>query len=304
MVSWKQGLGKRASVLTASGKSTTVKRLLLLTAMPLALAACSSNGARSNMYSMEAAQKVSLVERGQVLSVRKVSVTGNNSQVGTLTGVGAGAVGGSAVGGDWRSNALGAIGGAVIGGIGGAAVDSVVNEQVGYEYLFQVDGGKLQSLTQVDTEPLPVGQRVLLIQGPPARLIVDTLGLPPKAAAETVTAPPPAPVPAVAPAAQSFTVTVTPVAPAQGVPAPVVPASVTPAPAAVSAPSAPTPVVEAPLAPPSAVTAVPETPAATTVTAEPLPPPAPVTPAPAAPEIEPSALEAGPLEIPPPPLTP
>jgi outer membrane lipoprotein SlyB len=272
MDNWKPASARRASAPTANGKSTTAKRLLIAVSLPLALAACGGTTGRTNTYTSDAAQKVSLVERGQVLSVRKVAVSGNNSQVGTMTGIGAGAIGGSAVGGDWRSNALGAIGGAVIGGVGGAAVDSVVNEQVGYEYLFQIDGGKLQSLTQVDSEPLPVGQRVLLIQGPPARLIVDTLGLPPKAAAETVTAPPPA-APAPTPA---FTITVTPVQPAT--------------------------VTATPAAPVVAPTATP--PAATSISSEPIAPPvtqpASVTP-------EPAAVEAAPLAPPPaapPPETP
>jgi len=268
MDNWKPASAKHAGAPTANGKFITAKRFLIAASLPLALAACGGTTGRTNTYTSDAAQKVSLVERGQVLSVRKVSVSGNNSQVGTMTGIGAGAIGGSAVGGDWRSNALGAIGGAVIGGVGGAAVDSVVNEQTGYEYLFQIDGGKLQSLTQVDSEPLPVGQRVLLIQGPPARLIVDTLGMPPKAAAETITAPPPAP-PAPTPA---FTITVTPVQPA----------TVTATPAApVVAPAVTTPATP---------------PAATSVLAEPIAPPAaqptPVTP-------EPAAVETAPLAPPP-----
>lgn len=254
-----------------AGKWSTARRVALVAALPLALAACGGSGARTNNYNMDAAQKVSLVERGQVLSVRKVSVTGTNSQVGTLTGVGAGAIGGSAVGGDWRTNALGAIGGAVIGGVGGAAVDSVVNEQVGYEYLFQVDGGKLQSLTQVDSEPLPVGQRVLLIQGPPARLIVDTLGMPPKAAAEAVS-PPPAPAPAPTPAfniivtpVQPATVTVVPVAPAAAAPVvqpttmPVSAEPIAPPPATQPANPEPAAVEAAPLAPPAGLPATPPT---------------------------------------------
>lgn len=258
------------SVLTANGKFTTARRLLIAASLPLALAACGGSGARTNIYTADAAQKVSLVERGEIISVRKVSVSGNNSQVGTMTGIGAGAIGGSAVGGDWRSNALGAIGGAVVGGVGGSAIDRVVNEETGYEYLFQTDGGKLQALTQVDSEPLAIGQRVLLIQGPPARLIIDTTGLPPKAAAETVTAPPPAPAPAAVPPA-AFTITVTPVQPA----------TVTTAPAPAAAPVPGTPAVP---------------PASTSVSAEPIAPPA---SQPASVTPEPAVIEAAPLAPPP-----
>lgn len=150
-----------------------MKKLSLLLAVPAVCLLVSACGDRyqSDYYSGTAAQRASTVEYGKVVSARTVKIRNEENKYGSLVGAAAGGVGGSAIGGDWRMNALGALGGMVAGGVLGAAVDDQLNEVDGYEYIVETRSGRTMAVAQTDKTPFAAGDDVMLILGPPSRLI-------------------------------------------------------------------------------------------------------------------------------------
>ncbi|HEY4344984.1 MAG TPA: hypothetical protein VGN05_11605 [Parvibaculum sp.] len=144
----------------------------LLALLPLAclLAACGPNYS-PNTYSSSAVQQASKVDSGIVVGVRKVAIS-VDSTLASTTGAAAGGIAGSQVA-EGAVSALGALGGAVVGGLGGNEVGHKVQDTFGYEYIVRKPNGDLLSVTQKDTTPLKIGQRVLLIQGSQARIVND-----------------------------------------------------------------------------------------------------------------------------------
>jgi len=149
------------------------KIYVLLASVPLILLGGCASNISSQSYEVGAVGHTSKVVPATVISARPVEVAGTKN-IGTPIGAVAGGVAGSAIGGGARSNILGAIGGAVIGGIAGSAIESGVTKQTGIEYVVELKSGGLLTLVQGSDTVLGVGQRVLLIYGPPARLIPDT----------------------------------------------------------------------------------------------------------------------------------
>jgi outer membrane lipoprotein SlyB len=151
----------------STGKGASLLKLLPLTVL---LAACGPNYS-PNTYSSAAVQQANKVDSGVVVGVRKVTIS-VDSTVASATGAAAGGIGGSQVA-EGAVSALGALGGAVVGGIAGNEVGHKVQDTYGYEYIVRKANGDLLSVTQKDTVPLAVGQRVLLIQGTQARIVSD-----------------------------------------------------------------------------------------------------------------------------------
>ena len=108
-----------------------------------------------------------------VVSSRPVDVQGTQT-TGKAAGAIAGGVAGSAIGGNTRVNIIGAVGGALAGGLAGGAVEGAVTSQRGIEYVIELQSGGLRTLVQGPDPVFAVGQRVLLLQGNPSRLIADT----------------------------------------------------------------------------------------------------------------------------------
>ena len=134
------------------------------------LAACAPNFS-PNTYSSDAVQRASKVDSGVVVGVRKVAIS-VDSNVATATGAAAGGISGSQVA-DKTVSALSALGGAVLGGIAGNKVGHNIQDTYGYEYIVRKPNGDLLSVTQKDKKPLKIGEHVLLIQGPQARIVKD-----------------------------------------------------------------------------------------------------------------------------------
>jgi outer membrane lipoprotein SlyB len=140
--------------------------------LPLALAGC-SEGYSPNTYAADAAQQEATVQRGVIIGVRPVLISANGT-IGTAAGGAAGGVAGAQVQGSPLVTAVGAIGGALVGGIGGAAAEQAVADAKGWEYIVQITGSKLVSVTQTSKMPLPVGMHVLVIDGKEqARIVPD-----------------------------------------------------------------------------------------------------------------------------------
>jgi len=135
------------------------------------LGGCAGN-VSPNTYDVCEAGVASKVEPGIIIGKRKINIDGNTG-MGGLAGVAAGAAGGSAIGGDARTNVLGAIGGAVIGGVVGNAVDKGVNKHQGYEYIIRLRSGSTISVAQARDLQFQMNQPVLVIYGPTTRIVPD-----------------------------------------------------------------------------------------------------------------------------------
>jgi outer membrane lipoprotein SlyB len=147
----------------------------------LGLAACGERYS-PDTYATRAVQQANKVEQGVVVGVRQVQITAEGS-TGTAAGATAGGVLGAQTPGSGIVSALGGVGGALVGGLVGRAAESAVVDTPAQEYVVRTEKGELLSVTQKDTVPLVVGQRVLVITGNQARVVPDyTVAAAPEAA--------------------------------------------------------------------------------------------------------------------------
>ena len=169
-----------------------MSRILALCAL-LAVAGCSPDYS-ANSYTSNAVQQANRVDQGVVVGRRAVGVIAGGA-TGAVTGAAAGGIAGSQVG-NGVTSAFGALGGSVVGGLVGTAVEKTTGETRAFEYVVRKSNGELLSVTQQDAQPLPVGQKVLVIAGNQARIVPDyTVTLdpaPPEGGTEN--RPPPAPI--------------------------------------------------------------------------------------------------------------
>jgi outer membrane lipoprotein SlyB len=201
-------------------------RLPLLAVLAL-LAGCKTDYS-PDTYATRAVQQANRVEQGMVVGRREVQVSAEGS-TGAATGAAAGGVLGAQTPGGGIGAALGGVGGALIGGLIGTATEHVVVDTKAFEYIVRTAKQELVSVTQRDTTPLVVGQRVLVIAGNQARIVPDYTTRPPATPAEAAREAP-------GPAEQATPVTPTPETP-------------TPA-AALAVPAVPPPPVVVPPPPP------------------------------------------------------
>ena len=176
-------------------------------------------------------QQANKVEQGTVVGRRLVKVSAEGS-TGAATGAAAGGVLGAQAPGGGIMSALGGVGGALVGGLVGTAAEHTVVDTRAYEYVVRTGKGDLLSVTQTDTTPLAIGQKVLLIAGNQARIVPDYTSEPAAMAARAET--PPAAPPAAAPAEAAAlaagpsppsSVAATEIAPADPAPAPPAPST-------------------------------------------------------------------------------
>ena len=174
-----------------------MNRLLLLLTMlaPLGLALTGCGPSYSpNTYATNAAQQANKVESGVIAGVRKVQISASGT-VGGVAGAAAGGVAGSQVGVGTTST-FAAIGGSLLGGIAGVTTEHIIGDTNGFEYIVRKANGEMISVAQKDEKPLWVGEKVLVIAGPQARIVPDytvPFDAPEKTAAKpTVPAQPPA----------------------------------------------------------------------------------------------------------------
>jgi outer membrane lipoprotein SlyB len=113
------------------------------------LTACTPN-ISPDVVSASGANQVQNAEEGTVISKRAVTVKPNNTAVGTLTGAGLGAIGGSQIGGGDTRYATGLIG-AVAGGLAGSMIQDKLTTQKGIEYVVKLDQQESGSTTMTTT---------------------------------------------------------------------------------------------------------------------------------------------------------
>lgn len=131
------------------------------------LAGCASNYS-PNTYASNAVQLANKVETAIVVGFREVHI----SAAGTIGAVTGGAAGG-VLGAQYADSALIAVGGSAVGALVGSALDHAAGDTMGWEYIVRKTNGDMLSVTQRETTPLPLGQKVLVIMGPQARVVAD-----------------------------------------------------------------------------------------------------------------------------------
>ena len=157
----------------------------------LALAGCKPDYS-ANTYNSTAVQQANKVDQAVVIGRRTVGVTPTGVTGGT-SGAAAGGVAGAQIG-TGVTAAFGGIGGALVGGMVGSAVEKSSGQTNAFEYVVRKTNGDLFSVTQQDTTPLEIGQKVLVIAGSQARIVPDytvTIDPAPPAPNTDAKAPPP-----------------------------------------------------------------------------------------------------------------
>jgi outer membrane lipoprotein SlyB len=143
--------------------------------LSLAMGGCTPDISPDN-YKTTATQQVSQVQKGVVINVSQVQVSGANSEGGNWAGIVAGGAAGGIAGsmiGQGSASALAAVGGALIGGIVGDKAEDKLTSQKATQYIIQLSNGTTVSVTQGGSL-IPVGTHVLVMEGKPARVLVDT----------------------------------------------------------------------------------------------------------------------------------
>ncbi|MEN9417618.1 MAG: hypothetical protein RI988_1238 [Pseudomonadota bacterium] len=141
-----------------------MKRTLSLLATVTALAALTACSTTSpDVISRQDANRMSTVLDGTVLSVRSVTVEGNQSGVGAGAGGVVGAIAGSSVGGR-RDSAAGAVLGAVAGAVVGNAVERMGTREEAVEIMVQLRNGERRAIVQAKgNEQLKAGDTVVIV---------------------------------------------------------------------------------------------------------------------------------------------
>ena len=156
------------------------------------LAGCAPNYF-PDTYASRAAQQANKVEQGLLVGVRPVRISADASN-GGVTGSAAGGIAGSETA-TGAVAAFVALGGAVVGGVAGSAIEHTVGDVRAYEYVVRKSDGELLSVAQQDHAALVLGEKVLVIAGPQARVVPDyTVALapsPPAVPAEVAARPAP-----------------------------------------------------------------------------------------------------------------
>ena len=125
-----------------------------------------------NTYNASAVQQANKVDSAVVVGFRQVSISAAGT-VGAVTVGAAGGILGSQLGPSSTSSALGAVGGGIVGSLLGTGIEHATADTTGWEYIVQKPNCDLLSVTQREPQPIPLGQKVLVIAGSQARIIAD-----------------------------------------------------------------------------------------------------------------------------------
>ncbi len=152
-----------------------IKEISSLALISLILQGCTPNITPEH-YDTTSTQQVSQVQKGVVINTSQVEVSGANSEAGNWAGILAGGAAGGIAGsmiGEGSASALAAVGGALVGGVVGDKAEEKLTSQKATQYIIQLTNGSTVSVTQGGTS-IPVGTHVLVMEGKPARVLVDT----------------------------------------------------------------------------------------------------------------------------------
>jgi outer membrane lipoprotein SlyB len=134
---------------------------LLVIASVGALAACSTTS--PDVIQRGDAQRMSQVVDATVLSIRPVTVEGNQSGAGGVAGGVVGGVAGSSIGGR-RDAVVGGVLGAVAGAVIGNAIERGATREEAVEVVVQLRNGERRAIVQAKgSETLMVGDPVVIV---------------------------------------------------------------------------------------------------------------------------------------------
>ena len=125
-----------------------------------------------NTYNGSAMQQANKVDTGIVIGYREVKIS-DDGTVGAVTGGAVGGILGAETNSPTVPTALMALGGTVIGSAVGAGIQHATGDTTGWEYIVREPKGDLVSVTQRQPTPIPIGQKVLVIEGKQARIVPD-----------------------------------------------------------------------------------------------------------------------------------
>ncbi|RTL51420.1 MAG: glycine zipper 2TM domain-containing protein [Rhodocyclaceae bacterium] len=137
--------------------------LCVSTLAALLLAACAGSQSGSSYGPSQARGEMS-VRMGVVESVRRVTIEGERSPVGTLAGGVVGGIAGSEVG-QGKGSSIATVLGAVAGGLAGQAIEERANKKAGLEITIKLDNGQMIAISQEADEEFRVGERVRVLSG-------------------------------------------------------------------------------------------------------------------------------------------
>ncbi|MCA3272645.1 MAG: glycine zipper 2TM domain-containing protein [Roseomonas sp.] len=119
------------------------------------------------------------VERGTIIAMRPVAVSGTRSGIGATAGAVGGGFLGNTFGGDWRARTVGGVVGALAGGVAGAAIEESATRGEAMEFIIRRDVGGERVVTQTNELGLQVGERVMVTETDRARLSREVPGTAP-----------------------------------------------------------------------------------------------------------------------------
>lgn len=119
------------------------------------------------------------VERGTIIAMRPIAVSGTRSGIGPTAGAVGGGFLGSTIGGDWRARTVGGVVGALAGGVAGAAIEESATRGDAMEFIIRRDVGGERVVTQTNELGLQVGERVMVTETDRARLSREVPGTAP-----------------------------------------------------------------------------------------------------------------------------
>lgn len=138
-----------------------VVHLSLALIVAAALGACASSS--PDVIQRGDAQRLSEVVDAKVLSVRPVTVDGNQSGIGAAAGGVVGGIAGAGVGGS-REGAIVGVLGAVAGAVAGNAIERMGTREEAVEILVQLKNGNRRAIVQAKgAEVLVPGDAVILV---------------------------------------------------------------------------------------------------------------------------------------------
>jgi outer membrane lipoprotein SlyB len=136
-------------------------KFILVAVTALALAGCATNN--PDIVQRGDAQRMSQIQDATVLSVRPVTIDGNQSGVGAVAGGVVGGISGSSVGGRREAAVVGVLV-AIVGSVIGNAVERAATREDAVEYLLQLKNGERRALVQGKGEEImAAGDPVILV---------------------------------------------------------------------------------------------------------------------------------------------
>lgn len=154
-----------------TGSNTQAITFGLLAFVAIALTGCGPDYS-PNTYNGSALQQANKVDTGIVIGYREVKIS-DDGTIGAVTGGAAGGILGAEAGSPAVPTALAVLGGTVVGGVVGSSIQHATGDTTGWEYIVREPKGDLVSVTQRQPTPIPIGQRVLVIEGKQARIVPD-----------------------------------------------------------------------------------------------------------------------------------